>query len=93
MGASDFGVRGWCQQVHPCRTCPRISTGKPKNEAYRTTSSYLDQLAVASREGEMAQHQERRARCRRKAKHPRPGEVAIGGSYSLLARFLARKLA
>lgn len=41
----------------------------------------------------MAQHQERRARYRRKAKHPRPGEVAIGGGYSLLARFLARKLA
>ena len=39
----------------------------------------------------MAQHQERRARYRRKAKHPRPSEVAIGGSYSLLARFLARK--
>jgi len=43
--------------------------------------------------GHVAQYQERRTRHWREAKHARSGEVAIGDSYSLVARFLARKLA
>ena len=86
-----------CASTHSTPDLPEQGCSvrpQPEDEAYPTTNPYLDQLTVSSTgRGHVAQYQERRTRHWREAKHARSGEVAIGDSYSLVARFLARKLA